>query len=102
MCHSLNNLICVCLCVCVVVHYCRLGEGGELSGEEWRSAPRAVVESLQRSLRSGGGECVMVRGGEMVNTQCSEELRYVCVFSYPGENSIMAVSVGLSMLCYYP
>ena len=68
--------------------YCRLGEGGEVGGEEWESAPSAVVEAMQQSLSVRGseaGDCVMVREGELVNTACSEERRSVCLFSYPGE-----------------
>ena len=70
----------------IVVH--RLGERGELSGEEWTGAPGAVVESIQRSLSLKGseaGECVTVRGGELVNTACLEDYRYICIFSHPGE-----------------
>ena len=71
----------------MVLHY-RLGEEGELSGDQWKNAPSAVVESMQRSLAARGseaGECVTVEGGEMVNTQCSNEHRAVCVFNYPRE-----------------
>ena len=57
-----------------------------MSGEQWRSAPSALVESVQRSLAVRGGECVTVRGGEAVTAECSEEHRYMCVFNYPGES----------------
>ena len=44
----------------------------DLSGREWSSASSAMVESIQWSLAMKGsvaGECVIVEGGEMVNTQ---------------------------------
>ena len=84
------------------VYYFRLGEGGELSGGGG-GAPSAVVESIQRSLEVRGseaGECVMVRGGELVNTECSEEYRYVCLFTHPGESiyQLVVLVVRLFML----
>ena len=66
----------------------RLGQGGELSGDEWDSAPDVVVNSIQQSLSikgSEGGVCVMVMDGELVNTKCSEERSYICLYTYYGE-----------------
>ena len=61
-----------------------------MSGEQWESAPEAVVESIQQWLSGEGGgeggECVMVRGGGLVRAECSEERRHVCLYTYPGES----------------
>ena len=53
-----------------------------MMGEEgWEGAPDIV-----QSVRVGeGGGCVMVREGELVSAACSEELSYVCLFTYSGK-----------------
>ena len=56
------------LCVC----YVQYRPGGEFQ----QSLPVKGNESLH---------CVMVKGSELVWTHCSEEHRFACGFSYPGE-----------------
>ena len=82
---------------------CRVGEGGEVSGETWDNAPNVVSESIQRSLSRGGegGECVMVREGELVNAVCSMELNYVCLFTYSGELCTCYTSQGHAFIHVY-
>ena len=60
------------------------GEGGE-------SAPSVVVDSIDRSssVTGGGGEngeCVTVREGRLVMAACSEELPYICLYTYSGNH----------------
>ena len=55
-----------------------------MMGEEWEGAPDIV-----QSVRVGeGGGCVMVREGELVSAACSEELSYVCLFTYSGKTMV--------------
>ena len=43
-----------------------------------------VVQQLLSVTVGGEGECVMVRERELVNSVCSEERNYVCLFTYSG------------------
>lgn len=50
-------------------------------GEGWENAPE-IVQSIRVDEDEG---CVMVRKGELISAVCSEELSYVCLFTYSGK-----------------
>ena len=73
-----------------------------MTGEGWIDAPDVVIESIQQSLSEGvgeGGECVMVKEGELVSADCSVKRHHVCLFIYSG--NITACLLIMLLRCYY-
>ena len=63
---------------------CRVGNRGEVKGEEGESAPEVVVDSLGRLAAGRGVRCVAAEGTSLVPIPCSRRHHHVCLFTYTG------------------